>query len=315
MYRMMLLSAFLTCFICYQGFAKGSSEPPEKAAELEKSNSINTDIIKINEEIKKINEEIDRLKINSQAAVIQEPKINEPGKINDIKHVKNDGTNPDLLPAAANHDHEAGEISVTDEHYTGFFEYDMEDFEITLETREDAVYPDEETPVNAARSIIGHGLLKKDDVIAYLKKINKAWSSSNTGIIETYFSEAVFEGVNADIAIAQMLYWTNYLRNADRVKTNNLGGLDKLDGWDGSFPNSRGGMTAGIRAHIQHLKGYARETPKRETVDPRFDLAYAIGFNGITFNDLYKYWSADTRYGQNIEKILDELYKACGIRP
>jgi hypothetical protein len=51
-----------------------------------------------------------------------------------------------------------------------------------------------------------------------------------------YFEEAKYEGVNVDIAIAQMLYWTDNFLKRDRVeKTCNYGGLSNIGDFKGDF--------------------------------------------------------------------------------
>jgi hypothetical protein len=65
-------------------------------------------------------------------------------------------------------------------------------------------------------------------------------------------------------------------------------------------------MNTGVRAHIQHLKAYAKVSLKSsEIVDPRYYLAYERGFRGMRFEDLYIHWTASPgTYEENIEAIL-----------
>ena len=162
--------------------------------------------------------------------------------------------------------------------------------------------------VNTSRSVMGVGSLNPQRVIVYANKKNRALSNSDKNIINEYFKEASYEGVNVDIAIAQVLYWTDCFKKRERVATNNFCGLSRIDGWNGRFPyKMRDGMIEGVRAHIQHLKAYAKETPKQTIVDPRFKLAFDRGIRGIKFDQVYRIWSEDPRYGQRIENILREL--------
>jgi len=93
-----------------------------------------------------------------------------------------------------------------------------------------------------------------------------------------------------------MLYWTNNLKQ--RKATNNYGSLKNC-----SFPD----MTTGVRAHIQHLKAYAKETPKKDIVDPRFKAAFDRGSSGINFGQVCSIWSENPSYGKKIEEILNNL--------
>jgi hypothetical protein len=155
--------------------------------------------------------------------------------------------------------------------------------------------------VNTSRSVIGTGSTNPQRVIAFAaRKRNSALSNSEIVIINEYFNEARYEGVNVDLAIAQMLHATDYFRNRERMANCNYGGLSGA-----SFQN----WTIGVRAHIQHLKAYANQKPNRgEIVDPRFYVVYGRrGFNGITFDQVYPIWSERSDYRQKIEEILRNL--------
>jgi hypothetical protein len=151
-----------------------------------------------------------------------------------------------------------------------------------------------------SRNIMGKGSVTHESVIAYAKKKNPALSRNDTAIINEYFREA--DGVNIDIAIAQMLYATNFFKNQTRIQNNNYAGFAAERPGNGIFRN----MNTGVKAHIQHLKGYAKEVVKSgEVVDPRYHLAFERGFRGIQFEDLYSRWTASpVNYGENIEAIL-----------
>jgi hypothetical protein len=148
---------------------------------------------------------------------------------------------------------------------------------------------------NSSRSVIGTGSTNPQRVIAFARKRNPSLSNSAIAVINEYFEEARNEVVNVDFAIAQMLYATNYLK---RVVSYNYGGLNGC-----SFSS----MHEGVQAHIQHLKAYARQRPKRQLVDPRFSLAWERGFSGITFDRVYPIWSPNPSYRQRIEEILRNL--------
>jgi len=161
------------------------------------------------------------------------------------------------------------------------------------------------------RNIADRGSVIPRGIIAYVTHQNPSVDRARlSSLIDTYICEARDEGINHDIAIAQMLYWTDSLRNQGRVRSHNYGGLS-TNGlrWDGSF-NS---MTEGVQAHIQHLKGYASSAPlNKARVDPRYQILVDLGYRGRvrTFDQLYRLWTANfVSYGNSIDRILNELYR------
>jgi len=155
----------------------------------------------------------------------------------------------------------------------------------------------------------GKGSLSKNQITAYVKKQNPSVNDNLLNkLIDTYIEEAAFENINHDIAIAQMLYATSFLKN-QRISSHNYGGLIELPGWNGSFSS----MTEGVRAHIQHIKGYASVTMNnKQIVDRRYYLLINLKYLGTvkTFDQLYAKWAANpASYKKNIEIILDGLSK------
>ncbi|MDR1099683.1 MAG: cell wall hydrolase, partial [Treponema sp.] len=69
------------------------------------------------------------------------------------------------------------------------------------------------------------------------------------------------------------------------------------------FPEPR----IGVRAHIQHLKAYATETPlNQELVDPRYRwVRYG---SSPAIQGLAGTWAADRAYGEKLKNILERLY-------
>jgi hypothetical protein len=164
-------------------------------------------------------------------------------------------------------------------------------------------------PVFASRNVMGCGAISIRGVIKYAEKTrHSALSKYEIAIINEYFKEAECEGVNADIAIAQMLYLTDFFRNQKIMSSHNYAGLRDIPS---SYFKS---MHMGVQAHIQHLMAYANETPSRKIVDPRYKFAYQHGFCGIRFEHVYKHWSENRHYGQSIDDILCDLYDYSGAR-
>ncbi|MDR2730464.1 MAG: glucosaminidase domain-containing protein [Treponema sp.] len=169
-----------------------------------------------------------------------------------------------------------------------------------------------------SKNITGGGFVKTKGVIEYVysKERNPILSRGDIEkLIDAYIEEAAFENINHDIAIAQMLYATSFFKNKQLISSHNYAGLSKLPNWDGRFTgtNDMSGMTEGIRAHIQHLKGYAKETPKRDIVDPRYQFAADRGSREMKFEQLYNKWSENPGYKQKIENILHDLYTFSGL--
>jgi hypothetical protein len=163
--------------------------------------------------------------------------------------------------------------------------------------------------------IDGTGSVNKRDVTNYVTRRNPSVDRAVLSrLIDTYFEEASDEGINRDIAIAQMLYATDFLRN--RMATRNYAGLEtrgaRLNGvpWNGRFDD----MRTGVKAHIQHLKGYASTSrPRGQIVDPRYQILVDLGYRGRvrTFDQLFERWSPynDIEYGNSINMILENLYR------
>jgi len=89
-----------------------------------------------------------------------------------------------------------------------------------------------------------------DIIVDYIRRENRNVPSYARSVINTYFYEAEREGVNPDLAIAQMLQHVNFFKNTARIKTNNYGALYKNSRTQYSFRDN----DTGIRAHIQFLK-------------------------------------------------------------
>lgn len=121
-----------------------------------------------------------------------------------------------------------------------------------------------------------------------------------------YEEEAGFEGVNADLAFAQMLLETSFLRFGGQVRLgqNNFSGLGALDGTDKGlvFASPR----QGVRAQVQHLKYYATNQPLAGTsVNPR--LVYVKRGSAPTAYDLAGAWASDPDYGKKLMALMARM--------
>ena len=123
-----------------------------------------------------------------------------------------------------------------------------------------------------------------------------------------YIEECALEGVNSDVAFAQMCLETGFLRFGGLVTEdmNNFCGLGATDAAHPglSFPDER----MGVRAHVQHLKAYGSPEPLTgERVDPRYDLVVPKG-KSATIWGLAGTWASDVDYGQKLADLLGSMY-------
>jgi len=161
-------------------------------------------------------------------------------------------------------------------------------------------------------NIMGKGLVPKVSLAEYLLLIN-IWADRDyiLALSDFYIEEAAAEGINHDIAFAQMCLETGFLLFGGDVSPGqyNFAGLGATGkGEPGlSFPDPR----TGVRAHIQHLKGYASNEPLNlEQVNPRYTLLRQIGRIGTspTIHGLTGTWAMDPAYCKKIENILKHLF-------
>jgi len=156
--------------------------------------------------------------------------------------------------------------------------------------------------------IMGKGKVSAENMALFLLKNNpKGDSDFVSGLAKFYVEEAAIEGVNHDIAFAQMCLETGYLRFGGDVKPEqyNFCGLGAVgNGVPGnSFPSPR----VGVRAHIQHLKAYGSEEPlKGDLESPRF--RFVRRGSAPTYEGLAGTWAADREYAVKIKSVLERLY-------
>ncbi|MDR2375086.1 MAG: glucosaminidase domain-containing protein [Treponema sp.] len=172
--------------------------------------------------------------------------------------------------------------------------------------------PPEEAPAEGI-PIMGEGVTGQTDLSAFLLDNNPgADPLFAEELAALYLEESAIEGINHDIAFAQMCLETGFLRYGGLVKPewNNFCGLGSLNAdYPGeSFPSPQ----IGVRAHIQHLKAYASdEGLNQELVDPRYRwVRYG---SSPTVEKLTGAWAADREYGNKIRGILERLYRFTAI--
>ncbi|MDR1956735.1 MAG: glucosaminidase domain-containing protein [Treponema sp.] len=169
--------------------------------------------------------------------------------------------------------------------------------------------PEEPPPPPVPEYIMGKGIMVPEKLASFLLAANpEAAESFVRDLAALYVAEAGIEGVNHDVAFAQMCLETGFLRYGNLVTPdmNNFCGLGSTGpGQPGErFPDPR----TGVRAQIQHLKGYATDAPlKQELVDPRYRWV-RYGSSPL-IQGLAGTWSVDPTYGDKIKDILKRLYQ------
>ena len=164
-------------------------------------------------------------------------------------------------------------------------------------------------------TIMGQGLMSGRNLVSFFLTQNPSADSSLVfSIASLYIEECETEGVNSDIAFAQMCLETGFLRFRGLVTPgmNNFCGLGAVSSQQPGlrFPDSR----TGVRAHVQHLKAYGSTEPLvLELVDPRFHYVEPSGKSPDIFS-LAGTWAADPDYGNKLYDILDRLYSSALAR-
>ena len=124
---------------------------------------------------------------------------------------------------------------------------------------------------------------------------------------QIYYEEAKTEGIRAEVAFAQAMKETGFLRYGGDVKINqnNFAGLGATGG--GATGASFSSVREGIRAQIQHLKAYASTNSLTNTcVDGRFKYvtrgsAPYVEWLGIQENPQGKGWATAKNYGYSVK--------------
>ena len=170
--------------------------------------------------------------------------------------------------------------------------------------------PKKKKKLNFPRRILDKGLLTADQLAAFFLLNNPEESLEHITVFAQYYiDEAAAEGINSDVAFAQMCLETGYLRFGGLVQPefHNYCGLGAMDAeHPGEVFETE---ELGVRAHIQHLQAYAT-TPDielhKELVDPRYNWVHKTKFiediTGLTGS-----WATDPLYDQKIEAILQRM--------
>lgn len=165
------------------------------------------------------------------------------------------------------------------------------------------------TPVFASPNpaLLGPSAIGPAARAAFLARVNtKVDLATALNVSLLYEEEAAAEGVNPDLAFAQMLLETSYLRFGGQVQPgqNNFAGIGALDGGAEGLVFSSPRL--GVRAQIQHLKYYATAEPLvNAPVNPR--LGYVKRASAPTAWQLSKAWASDPEYGKKLMAVLEKM--------
>lgn len=170
--------------------------------------------------------------------------------------------------------------------------------------------PEIPEPVVLQRTLKGQGQLTPAQLAGFfIKQRPDADVNEIINFAVDYVLEAKTEGLNSDVAFAQMCLETGYLRFGNLVTPD----MHNYCGLGATGPEHPGEVfatrTLGIRAHIQHLQAYATKEEEKlnnDLIDPRYDWVHKTKF----VEDIYGLagtWATDKEYGNKINRILTNM--------
>lgn len=169
--------------------------------------------------------------------------------------------------------------------------------------------------------ISGSSKITAKKLVSYFKKFGKKYpkhykktdAPTITKFCEMYVEEAKAEGIKPEVAFAQAMLETGWLRYGGDVKIgqHNFAGLGATGG--GKKGNSFKKVRTGIRAQVQHLKAYANKKKlNKKKVDKRFSyvkrgVSPYVEWLGIPDNPKRQGWAASQGYGYNLVKMISKI--------
>lgn len=168
---------------------------------------------------------------------------------------------------------------------------------------------------------------KLNSPISYpAEKLASGGADSIEKFAQIFYEEAEKEGIKAEVAWAQTMHETGYLKFGGQVSIEqfNFAGLGATDngakGADFSVYGTEG-VRMGVRAQIQHLKAYAvpgvtESMLAEKCIDPRFHLvspkgcALYVEHLGQKENPSGKGWATSERYGYKILELMVKVSKS-----
>jgi len=170
-----------------------------------------------------------------------------------------------------------------------------------------ASLPHKRESIQISRRIMDQGQLSAEQLTAYFLSRNSEEDHAHIlQFAQYYIDEAAAEGINSDVAFAQMCLETGFLRFGGLVQPefHNYCGLGAMDAdHPGEIFETE---ELGVRAHIQHLQAYATTEEvelHKELVDPRYNWVHKTKYIE-TIYQLAGTWATDPQYGQKLESNL-----------
>ncbi len=167
-----------------------------------------------------------------------------------------------------------------------------------------------------ATPIMGRSVLVADQLAAWYESTGRTHRLDGLGVAELarlFVEEGAKEGVRGDVAFAQTIFETGFLRFSETVppEYHNYAGIGAPSS-TARFPDAR----TGVRAQIQHLRAYGDPTVGESgtatpLVDPRFDLVDPKGV-ARTFEGLSGRWSTGSDYGEKVVDVFDRILDHAG---
>lgn len=165
-------------------------------------------------------------------------------------------------------------------------------------------------PRQLSRRLLDQGQLTAEELAAYFLSRNSEEDPEHIlQFAQYYIDEASLEGINSDVAFAQMCLETGFLRFGGLVQPefHNYCGLGAIDAeHPGEVFETE---ELGVRAHIQHLQAYATKEETQlngELIDPRYNWVHKTKY----VEDIYGLagtWATDPLYGQKLETVLNNM--------
>jgi hypothetical protein len=180
----------------------------------------------------------------------------------------------------------------------------------------------EEAIADGQYPIMGSSSVTTQEMVDYFNASgetypSEALSRGGADSIETfcqmYYDEACAEGVRPEVAFAQTMKETGFLQYGGdaSIEQFNFAGLGTTGG--GVPGNSYPDVRTGIRAQIQHLKGYATtDALSQECVDDRYEYvkkgsAPYVEWLGQQENPEGVGWATGDNYGYDIVSMIREM--------
>lgn len=174
-------------------------------------------------------------------------------------------------------------------------------------------------PASAGTPILGRSQYSSRQLAAWYASVGHR-SRATVGVevlAQMFIEEGALEGVRGDIAFCQAMVesgWLTFPSARMPPRHNNFSGLGAVDGGSGSnaFPSAR----IGVRAQIQHLKGWAAPISASQLrtplVDPRWRYFRPTGQIRDWDQLGNGRWASDPRYGSTILAVYSRLVRRAG---